>query len=147
MHHIALITIEEIILDSILLSIFVDEVITINNQSWISIHCNVMIGFNRVAILFILECLVEGGNSTNIKTIIFFALMMYGGLFQNQIVKCLVCMRIDSVSTFQGVRSRTIASIKTNKTPYLIGIYYMAHKTNLLYSLYFMLMVSKLEYL
>jgi hypothetical protein len=88
-------------------TISVDEVITINIQSWISIHCDVMIGFNCVSILFILECLVEGGNATNIKTIIFLFLMMYGGLFQNQIVKCLVCLRIDSASTFQEVRSRT----------------------------------------
>ncbi len=101
-----------------------------------------MIGFNCVAILFILECLVEGGNATNIKTIIFSTLMMCGGLFQNQIVKCLiVCLRIDSASTFQGVRSKTIALIKTNKTPYFIGIYYMAHRMNLLNSLYFMSMV------
>jgi hypothetical protein len=99
-----------------------------------------------VAILFILECLVEGGNATNIKTIIFSDLMMYGGLFQSQIVKCLiVCLRIDSASTFQGVRSITVALIRTNKTPYFIGINYMAHRMNLLNSLYFMLMVSKLE--
>jgi hypothetical protein len=123
LHHVALIITKKIILDSSFLSIFVDEIITINNQSWISIHCNVMIGFNCVAILFILECLVEGGNVTNIKTIIVSTLMMYGGLFQNQIVKCLVCLRFDSASTFQGVRSRTIALMKTNKTPYLIGIY------------------------
>jgi len=110
----------EIILASSFLSIFVDEITTINNQSWNSIHCDVMIGFNCVAILFILECLVEGGNATNIKTIIFSDLMMYGGLFQNQIVKCLtICLRINSASTFQGVRSITIALIKTNKTPYL----------------------------
>lgn len=104
------------------------------------------VGFNCVVILFILECLVEGGNATNIKTIIFSDLMMYGGLFQNQIVNCLIiCLRIDSASTFQGVRSITIALIRTNKTPYFIGIYYMAHRMNLLNSLYFMLMVSKLE--
>ncbi len=145
MHHVALIITKKIILDSSFLSIFVDEIITINNQSWISIHCNVMIGFNCVAILFILECLVEGGNVTNIKTIIVSTLMMYGGLFQNQIVKCLVCLRFDIASTFQGVRSRTIALMKTNKTPYLIGIYWLAHKTNLFNNLYFMLMVSKLE--
>ncbi len=146
MHHFALITTKEIILASSFLSISIDEVIIINNQSWISIHCDVMIGFNCVAILFILECLVEGGNATNIKTIIVFALMSYGGLFQNQIIKCLtLCLKIDSASTFERVTSRTIVLIKTNKTPYFIEIYYLAHRMNLLNSLYFMMIVSKLE--
>lgn len=146
MHHFALITTKEIIFASSFLSISIDEVIIINNQSWISIHCDVMIGFNCVAILFILECLVEGGNATNIKTIIVFALMSYGGLFQNQIIKCLtLCLKIDSASTFERVTSRTIVLIKTNKTPYFIEIYYLAHRMNLLNSLYFMMIVSKLE--
>jgi hypothetical protein len=48
------------------LSISINEVTTINNQSWISIHCYVVEGWGWVPILLTLEQLVEGGTIINI---------------------------------------------------------------------------------
>jgi hypothetical protein len=45
---------------------FQDEVTTINNQSWISIHCYVVEHWRQVSILLTLEQLVEGGTAVNI---------------------------------------------------------------------------------
>jgi hypothetical protein len=45
---------------------FQDEVTTINNQSWISIHCYVVEHWRQVSILLTLEQLVEGGTTINI---------------------------------------------------------------------------------
>jgi hypothetical protein len=57
-----------------------------------------------------------------------------------------MCLGVDGVSTFQGVRSRVIVLMTTQQAPFLIGIHYMPHKTNLtVQSLFSMLMVSKLE--
>ncbi len=57
-----------------------------------------------------------------------------------------MCLGVDGVSTFQGVRSRVIALIKTQQTPFLIGIHCIAHRTNLeVQNLSSMPMVSKLE--
>ncbi len=73
---------------------------------------------------------------------------MYGGLFQNQIVKHLVCLGANGGFTFQGVRPKVIVLMKIEQTPYLIGIHCMARKTNhVVHNLFSMPMVSKLEHL
>jgi hypothetical protein len=59
-----LIVIKEEILSSHFLSFFVDEVITIDNQSWISIHHYVVASFMCVPILFTFEHLGDGGTTT-----------------------------------------------------------------------------------
>jgi hypothetical protein len=57
-----------------------------------------------------------------------------------------MCLRTNGVFTFQGVKSRVIVLMKTQQAPFLIGIHYMPHKTNLMVqSLFSMPMVSKLE--
>jgi len=72
--------------------------------------------------------------------------MTYGGMFQNQMVKHLVCLGVNGGSTFQGVRLKVIALMKMEQTPYLIGIHCMAHRTNhVVHNLFSMPMVSKLE--
>jgi len=70
----------------------------------------------------------------------------YGGLIDKQIFEHLICLGADGVSTFQGVRSRVSALIRMQQTPFLIGIHYIAHRTNLeVQSLFSTPMVSKLE--
>ncbi len=49
----------------------------------------------------------------------------YGGLTNEEIAKWVVCLGMDGVSTFQGVRSRVIVLLKIEQTPYFIGFYYM----------------------
>ncbi len=46
-------------------------------------------------------------------------------LTNEEIVKHVVSLRIDGVSTFEGVRFRVIVLMKIEQTPYFIGIYYM----------------------
>jgi hypothetical protein len=54
-------------------------------------------------ILLSFECL-EVGITINIKIMVLVVFITYGGLIDEQIVKCLVCLGLDGVSTFQGVR-------------------------------------------
>jgi hypothetical protein len=58
----------------ILFSIFVDDVITIDNQSWISIHYYVVASFMRVPILLRFEHLGDGGSTTQTSKLSFFLL-------------------------------------------------------------------------
>ncbi len=67
LHHVVLIATKEAIMASSFLSVFVGEVITINNQSWIFVHCYVVVGWKQKPILLTLECLVKGGVIANIK--------------------------------------------------------------------------------
>ncbi len=146
MHRVVLTIIKEIILISSFLSIFVGEVSIIDNQNWIFVHCYVVVGWKQVFIFLTLERLVEGGTIVNIKNVILVAFITYGGFINEQIFECLMCLRTDGVSTFQGVQSKVIALMKTQQTPFLIGIHCMTHKTNLvMQSLSSMPMVSKME--
>jgi hypothetical protein len=81
--------IKEEILSSLFLSILVDEAITIDNQSWISIHYYVAASFMRVPILFTFEHLGDGGTTTQTSKLSFFKLY-----------KCMVvCFKIKLLST------------------------------------------------
>jgi hypothetical protein len=73
-------------------------------------------------------------------------LMSFSGLTNEHIIECLMCLAVDGVPTFQGVKSRIIVLLMTQHATYLIGIHCMAHRINLaMQSLSSMPMVSKLE--
>jgi hypothetical protein len=67
LHHVVLTANKKAIMASSFLSIFVDEVITIDNQSWILVHWYMVVSWKQMPILFTFECLVEGGAIANIK--------------------------------------------------------------------------------
>jgi hypothetical protein len=90
------------------LSFFVDEIIIIRNQSWISIHYYVVVALKCVYVLLAFQWMVKGGTTTNIKAIIFSTLMKFGGLSKSQIFKHIMWQGVDGALTFQGVRSRVI---------------------------------------
>jgi hypothetical protein len=57
-----------------------------------------------------------------------------------------MCIGANGVSTFQGIIFKVTTLMRTEQTPYFIGIHCMAHRMNLvMQSLYTMPMVSKLE--
>lgn len=69
-----LIVIKEEILSSLFLSIFADEVIIIDNQSWISICYYVAESFMHVPILLTFEHLGDGGTTTQTSKLSFLLL-------------------------------------------------------------------------
>jgi hypothetical protein len=81
-------------------AIFIDEIIIIDNQSWISIQCYVEEGWKHVFILLTSEWLIEGEITANNKVVIYFAIRRFGGIFKSQIVEYFVCLGVDSASTF-----------------------------------------------
>jgi len=62
--------IQTIVVTASFLSLSADEVITIENQSWISVHAYVMHAWKLIPILFTLQHIVEGGNVDNLTIII-----------------------------------------------------------------------------
>lgn len=133
-------TIKETILTSNFFSLFANEVIAIDNQSWISIHYYLVATWKHIHVLFTLEQFVESGIATYIKVIIISTPMKFGGLFKNLISKCLICLGTSGTSTFQGVRSRVTILMRINEQMfYFIRIHYMglflAPQNNILNSL------------
>jgi len=62
--------IKETILASNFLSLFANEIIAIDKQSWISIHYYLVATWKHMHVLFTLERFVEGGIATDIKVVI-----------------------------------------------------------------------------
>jgi len=69
---------KEVVASSRYLSLFCDEVTTIDNQSWISIHSYVVQDWCRLPILIYIEQVTEGGGSNNLTKIIVGALKEEG---------------------------------------------------------------------
>jgi hypothetical protein len=72
-------------------------------------HYYVVVSWRQILILLTLESLVEGGTIDNVKSVIMVTLIMYGGLTNEDIVEQVVCLGIEVVSMFQGVKFRIIA--------------------------------------
>jgi hypothetical protein len=97
-------------------------------------------------ILLTLEHLVEGGAIANINNVILAILITYGGLIDEQIFESVMCLGVDGVVTFQGVRLVVTTLMRTQQTRFFIGIHCMAYRMNFfLQSLSSMPMVSKLK--
>jgi hypothetical protein len=97
-------------------------------------------------ILLTLEHLVEGGAIANIQNVILATLITYGGLIDEQIFESVMCLGVDGVITFQGVRLVVTTLMRTQQTPLFIGIHCMAYRMNfVVQSLSSMPMVSKLK--
>ncbi len=69
--------------------------------------------WRHVLILLTFEHSIEGGTTTNIKSVILVALIMYGGLANEEIVEWVVCLGVDGVYMFQGVKFGIIVLMKT----------------------------------
>jgi hypothetical protein len=97
-------------------------------------------------ILLTLEHLVEGGATINIKNVILVVLITYGGLIDEQNFERFMCLGINGVFTFQGVRLGVTTLMNTQQTPFFIGIHWMAYIMNfVMQNLSSIPMVSKLK--
>lgn len=78
--------------------------------------------------------------------LIFSTICFFGGLTNKDIAKRLVYFGADGDPVFQGVRASMIAQITKRHAPYMLGIHYVGHCTNLAAkTLSNLPMVSKVE--
>lgn len=83
----------------------------------------------RVPILLTLECLIDGGTTANIKTMILVFFIMYDGLTSGQTIECVVCLGLNGISKFEGIKFRIIVWMMIQQAPYFI--HPMMHRMNL----------------
>jgi hypothetical protein len=83
---------------SSLLSFFINEIIIINNQNGISIHCYGVVDWKHVHVLLTFEQLLERGTIIKIKAIIFYVLMKFSHI-QNVLCdkKLMVPQGVDTI--------------------------------------------------
>jgi len=72
-----------------------DEVTTIDNQSWLSVHVYVTKECKRVPILLNLQCVVDETTFDNLTSFIVKSLMEFGSLSEIYFANKLVCFGAD----------------------------------------------------
>ncbi len=123
-----------------------NEVITVDNQSWVLVHAYVMHAWKKIHILFTLQLVAEGGNANNLIVIIIQVFMQLGGLIQEDSTKRLICFGANGASIFQGYRTNVTFQLKEKFALCMMGQHCMAHQTNIVVQVLSNLpMVAKLE--
>ena len=100
-----------------------DEVSTIDNGSWISIHAYVVQNWSRVPFLISLEKVVEGGGSNNLTQVIIDALMGAAKMERFALSKTLLCFVAHGVSTFQGLKTGVPQQNQSKYAPFALGVH------------------------
>jgi hypothetical protein len=111
------------------MSLTYDEVSTIDNQNWLSIHAYMVQNWLQIPILL---CLDEVARSSidNLIQIFMQALMHEKGLTKDLIGKKLLTFIANGIPIFQSIRLVVIWEISNVWTPHSMGVHYMAHKIN-----------------
>jgi hypothetical protein len=124
-----------------------DEVTAVDGSASLSVHVYVCQNFMRVPILLSLQHVTEGSNADNLTDMISTTLSYHGGLdSEGSVAKKLICFGADGVAVFQGARSGVTSQLIEKHAPYLMGVHYMSHRTNLaVQALSNLPMVTKIE--
>jgi hypothetical protein len=113
------------------IDVSVNEVTTIDNTQWLSIHLYMVQGWKKIPILLCVESIRA---STTLNTI--FGLMIKGllefcGLGLEELARKLVNMGCNGSFVFQGHQIGVTMEFKEVVAPFMNGTLCFAHKTNL----------------
>lgn len=113
------------------ISVTCDEVTSIDNGAWISVHVYVVINHVHVPLLLRLERVMGKAGSNLLTQMIMHGLLGAGGLTHEQLMVKLVCFGADGASTFQGCRHGVGVQIREKFAPHVLCVHCWAHKTHL----------------
>ena len=84
-----------------------------------------------MSILLALQRAVKDNGANALKDAIVTNLTHHGGLLGNQFAEKLVCFGADGISVFQRINFRVTTQLKEQCVPFMFGMQYVAHRTNL----------------
>jgi hypothetical protein len=113
------------------LSLSCDEVTTVDNQSWLSIHAYIVRDFERVPMLLKLERVTDGASAENLTKAILKALADNGSLGTEQIRARLLCFGADGASVLQGKNTGVMSQIRNFHAPFMQSVHCVSHRSNL----------------
>jgi hypothetical protein len=117
--------------ESSFFSVSCDEVTTIANESWISIHIYVVQNFARVPILLCCKHILEDCNAENLARIITDSLIREAGLNRREIAEKMISFGSDGASVFQGNKGGVTKRLTENVAPFMVGHHCVAHRVQL----------------
>ncbi len=109
-----------------------DEVFTIDNQSWLFVHCYVVHNWVWIPIFIFLNRVLEGSSSENLTKVIMEMLTIGGGFIKNQITQKFICFGANGVNVFQGTKNGVTKYIHDTYALHSIKVHCMTHHINLL---------------
>jgi hypothetical protein len=108
-----------------------NEVTTIDNTQWLSIHLYMVQAWKRIPILLCVESVGVFVTSNNIFGLMVKSLLEFGGLRLEELAGKLVNMGCNGSSIFQGHRMGVTMQFKKVVAPFFNGVHCFAHKMNL----------------
>lgn len=81
----------------------INEVINVNNQSWVLVHVNVLKNWCKIPILLIVERIIDGSNLDNLTQFLIKFLIINGKLIGETITKWLMSFHTNKINVFQVV--------------------------------------------
>jgi hypothetical protein len=122
---------KKVVSTALYFSITCDEVTTLDNQSWISIHVYTIQDWVKVPMLLYLQCVTESGDADNITKMILAALTNEGGLTPHQIRDRFMAFGADGAAVLQGKRNDVTNKLHVFHAPHMQGMHCVAHRSNL----------------
>jgi hypothetical protein len=121
----------ERIQESTFFSVSCDEVTSIANEVWISIHIYLLKSFSREPLLLCCKRVAEDCNSINVARVITESLIQEGGLTRDQIAQRFISFGADGAAVFQGQKGGVTKRIVESTAPFLVGHHCVAHRVQL----------------
>jgi hypothetical protein len=103
-----------------------DELTTIDNQSWLSVHAYVTDDWKQLPLLLNMYKVVDETIANNMTFLIVKSLGQHGGLSEIDITSKLVCFGANGITICHGV----IIQLMQKHAPYVSNVNCMAHHTN-----------------
>jgi hypothetical protein len=103
-------------------------------------------GWECIPILLTLEQMVFGATTKNLIKVIVASLLSYRNLFDIDLTSKLINFGVDGMLIFQGAKINVIIKSKEKYAPFMLRVYCVAHRTNLIVHTFSkLLLVSKIE--
>ncbi len=106
--------VKKVIISFKYLALSCDEVITIDNQSWVSIHCYVVQGWCCLFLLIFREQVTKGKGLNNLIKILMDTLEKHGDVSNVGATTKLMSFNVDGVNLFQRVCKVILIKFKTS---------------------------------
>jgi hypothetical protein len=112
-------------------AVTVDEVTTVDNGSYLSVHVYVVQDWVRIPFLVSLQRVECPPNAENLTKLIVDSVIVGTGVDLETVAKKLLSFGADGASTLQGNRSGVTLQIQEKHASFMIGVHCVAHRCNL----------------
>ncbi len=102
-HNQVLATLKEAMSNASNVALTTNEITSMNNQNWISIHGYVLKDWSWILVLFTMKQIVDGSNFDNLTKVLMNSLKLCGRISKEHITNKLVFFGANGVSVFQGM--------------------------------------------